>query len=160
MQRRRWMAVSVVLIGLILAAIRQMPAPLVDNNYMDALAAANRLLSAWQQKNGPAGLALMSPGLRRRYSKAELGQWVIGIPSLAFRSYEIGPGRRLTESRYQFRVRLLERSAGQKWGRPRKGWIVLTRNGLGQWTGEVLPCGPGDAALGGRSGDRRAGVLQ
>lgn len=149
MAKWRWVAFFAVLAGAALTAVRQMPAPLVDQNYMAALAAADRLLSAWQDKNGPGGLALMSPGLRRRHSEAELRQWLAGAGPSVSRSFEIGPGRRLTESRYLFRVRIIERRIGQMWGQPRKTAVVLTRNGRGEWRGEVLPCGPEGSAPGG-----------
>ena len=115
----------------------------VDEDYVLALSTANKFLSAWQTRDQPAGLSLLSSSLRGGESEDELRRYISGLSNPYHASFEIGPGKRLPDGRFAFEVRLYEHYRGQQIQerhlRPRPSRLVLAQISPEDWLVDELP---------------------
>jgi hypothetical protein len=110
----------------------------VDENYIAALAAANRFLHAWQTQDQETGLLMLSDHSRQQTAEEKLESFFTP-PAHTQQAYEIRPGRKLAEGEYSFPVSLFTYQGGRKWTRPRTSQIEITRTGKNDWTVDKLP---------------------
>lgn len=78
----------------------------VESDYVLALAGANRFFDAWRNRDQEGGLAALSPRLLKTRTEDEWRMAVCGCSNPHHEAYEITNGRRLTDGRYAFDVRL------------------------------------------------------
>src|SRR5437868_13378646 len=70
---------------------------MVDQDYVLALAAADRFLCAWRLRDQDAGLALVSDRLKRRRGEKELRSYLSGLSNPHHAAFEVSAGRRLKD---------------------------------------------------------------
>jgi len=112
-----------------------------DEHYAGALAAANAFCQAWQGRQEADGRVLMSKRMLRRHTDRQLRDAIVGQPNPAHVGYEISNGRRLSDGRYAFDVRLFFRYAGShadKLEAPMER-IVIARGDDGKWRVDDFP---------------------
>ncbi len=116
-------------------------ADIVDQNYVLALSAANRFLFAWQTRDQTRGLALLSPGIRHRRTEEDLQTSISGMSNPHHEAYEVTSGKRLSDGRYAFEVRLYVHYTAEWWRAPgpKLSRIVLTKKGPEEWLVDELP---------------------
>jgi len=119
------------------AASRSAP---VDRDYVSALAAANRFLTAWQTHDQETGLLVLTDDAKHRTSEDHLRQFFSPTGGTQ-EAYEIGHGKKLATGRYSFPVVLFEAAPGHevKPTRPRSSHIIVTRAGKEDWAIDKLP---------------------
>jgi hypothetical protein len=111
----------------------------VDQDYIAALAAANRFLHAWQSLDQETGLLMLSDKLRQQTSEDRLEAFFTPASS-AQEAYEISRGKKLNHGRYSFPVALFATPEGnRRWLRPRFSEIIVTRIGKSDWIIDKLP---------------------
>jgi hypothetical protein len=110
----------------------------VDDNYVSALAAANRFLHAWQTQDQETGLLMLSDHSRQQTPEDKLEAFFSPAPHTQ-QAYEIRPGRKLADGQYSFPVSLLVSQDGRKWIRPHVSQIDIIRTGKNDWTVDKLP---------------------
>jgi len=119
--------------------------PTIDRGYLGALQAANLFLFAWATRDGDAGLELISDRLRRDLNKKRGESWfrvyMSGLGNPHHEAFEIGPGRRLSPSRYVFPVRLYEIASRDRSGFAYTGTIEIARQ-RDRWAVDRLPKTP------------------
>ena len=109
----------------------------VDDDYVVALATANRFLHAWQTQDQETGVLMLADTLKQHTSEDHL-QGLFSAAG-AVQGYEISHGRRLSAGRYSFPVAVFEATEGKKRNRPRSSSIVVARTGKNDWTIDKLP---------------------
>ena len=124
------------------ALLAQRRGGFVDQEYIFALSAANRFLSAWLYQDTTEGLALMSRSLRASYSTNELRTYLIGFSNPSHGAFEVGRGNRLRDGRFSFDVILYEVQWGKRIKsrrrRPNVSKIVMVQIGS-VWLVDQLP---------------------
>ena len=122
-----------------LAAKKPAAAP-SDPDYVEALAAANHFLQAWERGDHEAGLVLMTDEARRHTSESRLQDFFSRSLGHTL-GFEIGRGRKLRAGRYGFPVVLFESGglADRKPERPRHSTVVVVRSGKDDWAIDKLP---------------------
>ena len=111
----------------------------VDQDYIAALAAANRFLHAWQSLDQETGLLMLSDKLRQQTTEDRLETFFTPASS-AQEAYEISRGKKLKPGRYSFPVALFATPEGdRRWLRPHFSEIIVTRIGKNDWTIDKLP---------------------
>jgi hypothetical protein len=144
MKRRFWA------IGLSLAALWSAtaagpasgpPAATIDQDYVLALATANRFLCAWQMRDQEKGRALLSSNLRKQHKEEYFRQYLAGVSNPHHAAYEIGSGQRVAKDRFAFEVRLYQHTTGAKWTGPppAPSQIFLRKAGAEAWRVDGLP---------------------
>jgi len=110
----------------------------VDQDYIAALATANRFLHARQSHDPETGILLLSDGVKTHISEDYLSTLFSSDSQTA---YEISRGKKLESGRYCFPVTLFEVSSvtEQKWTHPRSSQIVVLKSGKDDWTIDKLP---------------------
>jgi hypothetical protein len=113
----------------------------IDQNYISALASAERFLFAWQTRDASDGLALLSNRLRAAHQTSFLQHYIIGDENPAHAAFEISNGKKLPDGRYAFEVRLFENQRGEFWQgkRPKPSRIVMAASDLDRWLVDELP---------------------
>jgi len=112
------------------------PAP-VDQDYIAALAAANRFLHARQSHDQETGVLLLTDAVKNHISEDYLSAF---FSSESESTYEISRGKKLDAGRYSFPVTLFEMPSNQhKWTRPRLSQIVILKTGRDDWAIDKLP---------------------
>ena len=119
------------------AAGRRSASLRVDQDYIAALAAANRFLSAWQSQDHETAILLLSDKLKQHTREDRLDTF-FSPGARTQQAYEISSGKKLSPGRYLFRVTLFN-SNRQKSPRPRSSQLVVTRSGKNDWTIDKLP---------------------
>ena len=111
----------------------------LGRDYVEALAAANRFLHAWQSHDHEGGLLMLSDEAKRHVSEDRLEKF-FSKPSNVVEAYEIGHAKTLKARRYTFPVTLFEVVDSRK-VRPRYSQIVVTRTSTGEddWAIDRLP---------------------
>ena len=144
--RKLWIGatLSLLLIPIASAAHRKTPpsAP-HDPGYVQALAAANRFMYAWQAGELGNGMALLSDGIRHAQTAGEIERF---FSAEADRAFEIGKGSG-NRGRYSFPVVLVslkaspgsDPSAEAKLVSRRPSNIVLVKTGKNDWVVDKLP---------------------
>jgi hypothetical protein len=107
----------------------------VERDYVAALAAANRFLSAWQAQDPENGLVMLTAAAKQGRSEDQLQEF---FSPGADAAYEIGQGRKLKVGRYSFPVTLLEMTLGHR-VHPRISQVVVVRSGKEDWAVDRLP---------------------
>jgi hypothetical protein len=111
----------------------------LSREYVEALAAANRFLRAWQTQDHEGGLLMLTDGAKRHVSEDGLEKF-FSKSSNVIEAYEIGHAKTLKARRYTFPVTLFEVVDGRK-VRPRYSQVVVIRTGTGEddWAIDRLP---------------------
>ena len=109
----------------------------VNRQYVEALAAANRFLHAWQTQDHEAGLLILTDAAKRSASENRLEK-IFSHPSDVVEAYEIGRGKKTGAGRYVFPVTLFEVVDGRKL-HPRYAQVVVVQTGKDDWAIDKLP---------------------
>jgi len=140
MRRMKHIAAS-LLLG-VLTGCATVQTAQVDTDYVLALSTANRFLEAWRSRNQDAGLALLSPRLRKSQTEDNWRMAISGCSNPHHQSYEITGGKRLPDGRVQFDVWLHDHYTGQRSGHsPRQmaEHIILIKVGKEEWKVDGAP---------------------
>lgn len=109
-----------------------------DDDYVVALATANRFLQAWQTRDPETGILMLADSLKQHTSEDYLQAFF--SPEGSVQGYEISHGKKIASGRYSFPVAVFEHPEGNRKGsRPRSSNIVVVRNGADDWTVDKLP---------------------
>jgi hypothetical protein len=131
-----------LLVALLVAGCATTHTVQVDTDYVLALSAANRFLSAWRSRNQDNGLTELSPRLLKSKGERWWRDEISGISNPHHESYEITNGRRLPGGRFTFDVWLYEYYTGEKFA-PTPRWrpdkIILIRVSPGEWKVDEAP---------------------
>jgi hypothetical protein len=147
--RIRLVVCAAIFVGLITPAFAKkkttpLPAPpntaSMDRNYVSALAAANRLLQAWQTGDAEAALMLLTDPAKDKISSEQLEK-MFSPESAVSRGYQIARGRKLGGRRYAFPVSLLQadRTDARKAAHVRTSQIIVVDAGKDEWAVDRLP---------------------
>jgi hypothetical protein len=112
--------------------------PVLDREYVAALASANQFLSAWQNQDHEAGIILLTNEAKHQISEERLETFFAAGPSIR-QSYEIGRGKKLNPGRYTFPVTLFTIGPDHKWVHPHVSQIVVVDTGRDDWAVDRLP---------------------
>ncbi|BAY07812.1 hypothetical protein [Calothrix sp. NIES-2098] len=123
----------------------------VNPDYVRALFTADKFLYAWKTRNVQEGIPLVSPALKKKMSEDELTIYISGTSSPSHAAFEINSGKKLSNNRYAFDVKLYEylysaTPESQSWKCPQSSRIVLIKTGVdspkfrvGNWLVDALP---------------------
>jgi hypothetical protein len=109
----------------------------VDQEYIAALATANRFLQAWQSQDQETGILLLSDKVKGQTAEEHL-QSLFSRADNAQEAYEISGGRKLKAGRYIFSVALFNSRNGT-WMQRRSSRMIVTRVGENDWAVDKLP---------------------
>jgi hypothetical protein len=116
-------------------AAKTKPAPAYDLEYVSALAAADRLLHAWQSGDAESGMILLTTHAKQSASTDVVERFFSEPGSSA---YEITHGKLLKPGRYEFPVVLISISKSTHTHR-RFSSIVVVNTGNNDWAVDKLP---------------------
>ena len=120
-------------------------APTIDRDYLAALQVANLFVFAWATRDNAAGLELISDRLQRDLEKGRGESWfkvyMSGLGNPHHEAFEIGPGQRLSRTRYIFPVRLYEIASRDAKGFAYTSTIEIARQ-PDRWAVDTLPKTP------------------
>jgi hypothetical protein len=110
----------------------------VDQNYVSALATADRFLHAWQTQDEESGILMLTDRARQHTSEEALqGFFTSGVVTRD--GFEIGRGRKLRLNCYEFPVALFQKSSPHhKWVQPQSSTLVVVKSGS-EWAIDRLP---------------------
>ncbi|OUL27701.1 hypothetical protein BV372_25675 [Nostoc sp. T09] len=120
-------------------------------DYVRALFTADKFLYAWKTRNVTEGVTFVSPALKKKISNDELASYISGTSSPSHAAFEINSGKKISDSRYAFEVKLYEylysaTPESQSWKCPQSSRIVLIKTGVdnpkfrvGNWLVDELP---------------------
>jgi homoserine kinase len=109
----------------------------VDQEYVAALATANRFLQAWQTQDPESGILLLSDKVKQ-HTREERLQSFFSRAENAQQAYEISGGKRLKAGRYIFSVALFDSRNGTSTVR-RLSQVIVTRMAKNDWVIDKLP---------------------
>jgi hypothetical protein len=109
----------------------------VDQEYIAALATANRFLQAWQSQDQETGILLLSDKVKGHTAEEHL-QSLFSRADNAQEVYEISGGRKLKAGRYIFSVALFNSRNGT-WMQRLSSRMIVTRVGKNDWAVDKLP---------------------
>lgn len=109
----------------------------VNREYVEALAAANRFLHAWQTQDHEGGLLMLSDEGKRHFSEDHLEKF-FSKPSNVIEAYEVSRAKKVKSGHYVFPVTLFEVVDGRK-VHPRYSEVVVIRTGKDDWAIDKLP---------------------
>src|SRR5579864_1153449 len=114
---------------------------MVDDHYILALAAADTFLHAWAARDVTEARAVLTPAATARYSPDELATLIQGTSSPHHESFEIGPGARLSPTKYAFDVieYLYMTNMGANDPRPKPARLVVVQTGPETWLVDEFP---------------------
>ena len=108
----------------------------IDQDYVAALAAANRFLQAWQNQDHETAILLLTDKLKQHTNEQALETFF--VPAVhAQQAYEISSGKRLAPGRYIFTVILFNSSVKLLPHRPSQ--LIVSRTGTNDWAIDKLP---------------------
>lgn len=112
-----------------------------DSQYTAALSVADAFCHAWMNADLPTGRALLSRRFIRKYSDRRLRDMIVGSGNPQHAGYEIGNGRRVSNGRYAFDVRLFLSYSGQHSDRLETPLvrIALTQDEARNWWVDEFP---------------------
>ena len=134
----------VVACGLSLVNIAVLPLPVaaksradlpLDSGYISALAAADRLLQAWQTGDVEHGMAMLTSHAKQSASSDQVEKFFSNAGSA---SYEIAGGKLLHRGRYEFPVALVD-AGSSRHVRRHFSTIVVVNTGNNDWAVDKLP---------------------
>lgn len=114
------------------------PTSSVDRDYVSALTAANRFLSAWQTEDREAGLMLLSDAAKSHGTEDRVREFFSSDPGMQ-RAFQISSGKKLKPGAYTFPVGLFEIQLDSRVVHRRYSQIAVTRTGKSDWTIDRLP---------------------
>jgi len=115
-------------------AAKTKPTGALDPGYVPALAAADRLLHAWQSGDAESGMVLLTTHAKQA-ATTEVVERFFSDPGPS--AYEIARGKLLKPGRYEFPVVLV--LGGAKHPRRRFSSIVVVNTGNNGWAVDKLP---------------------
>jgi hypothetical protein len=132
---------SVFLISAILgpegqAKTKSRTSPVVDQNYIAALATANRFLYAWQNHDQETALLLLTDAAKNRISEDQLSALLEGSAPV---TYEITRGKKLNPGRYAFPIALFQPTGQHRWMHPHYSQLIILNTGKDGWAIDKLP---------------------
>jgi len=110
----------------------------LDNDYIPALAAANRFLQAWQTDDQETAVLLLTNAAKQHCSEDRLDSF---FSSALPAAYEIGRGRKLQAGRYLFPLTIFAGSdaPNRPMAHPHYTELIVTRTGKNDWAVDKLP---------------------
>jgi hypothetical protein len=108
----------------------------LEPGYIRALAAADRLLQAWQSGDVESGMALLTTHAKETATTDVVERF---FSSTTPSGYEIGHGKLLKRGRYEFPVVLLTGATNDRRARRRFSSIVIVDTGHNDWAVDKLP---------------------
>jgi len=110
----------------------------LGEDYVSALATANRFLHAWQSRDHETAILLLTDTAKQHCSEDCLEAFLSSDPRGA---YEIGRGRKLRTGRYAFPVTIFAASVGGRraFARPRYTELIVGRAGKHDWAVDRVP---------------------
>ena len=118
------------------SAARNRPAPTQDPGYVEALAAADHFLQAWQSGDIGNGTALLTSHSKENATTEALENFFEGSRLSA---YEVGRGKLIKRGRYKFPVVLVSANEKGSHARRRFSSIVVVDTGHDDWAVDKLP---------------------
>jgi hypothetical protein len=118
------------------ASAGKTPASAFDSGYVPALAAADRLLQAWQSGDLESGVALLTTHAKETATSDNVEKFFSASDSSA---YEIGRGKLVGRGRYEFPVVLVRGVSKEIHGRRRFSSIIVVNAGNNEWAVDKLP---------------------
>ncbi|HWY22134.1 MAG TPA: hypothetical protein VNX26_12995 [Candidatus Acidoferrum sp.] len=112
------------------------PAPVLDSGYVSALAAADRLMQAWQSGDVENGMVLLTMHAKQAATTDAVEKFFAYVEPSA---YEIARGKPLKGGRYEFAVVLVTGGAKNSRARRRFSSIVVVNTGINEWAVDKLP---------------------
>ena len=112
------------------ASVVRQDTPLIDDEYVQALEAANKYCEAWRWRNQDKGLAILSPRLLKSETEDFWRLVISGLSNPHHVSYEVTNGRRLRDGRYLFDVWFYELYTGETWRQIASGEVLLPEKKL------------------------------
>ena len=109
----------------------------VDQEYVAALATANRFLQAWQTQDSETGILLLSDKVKQ-HTREERLQSFFSRAENAQQAYEISGGKKLKAGRYIFSVALFDSRNSTSTER-RLSEVIVTRMAKNDWVIDKLP---------------------
>ncbi len=132
---RCWLSLTLCFLSLLQSlAAKTKPTAGSDPGYVPALAAADRLLQAWQSGDAEGGMILLTTHAKQS-ATTEVVERFFADPGLS--AYEIVHGKLLKPGRYEFPVVLV--LGGAKHPRRRYSSIVVVNTGNNDWAVDKLP---------------------
>jgi len=112
-----------------------------DDAYLAALSVVDDFCHAWKNRDLQAGRALLSRRTIRRHPDARIRDAIVGAENPKHAAFEIIEGKKLSDGRYVFDVRLFFRYAGLQSDRIESPIekIVIARDESGRWRVSELP---------------------
>jgi hypothetical protein len=108
----------------------------IDQDYIAALAAANRFLQAWQNQDHETAIILLSDKLKQ-HTREEALETFFTPADHAQQAYEISSGKKIAPGRYIFIVKLF--NSGSKAAPHKQSRLIVTRTGKNDWAIDKLP---------------------
>ena len=117
------------------------PAVVYDDDYTAALGAADMFCQAWKTRDLYGGQALLSAGMKAKYTPERIRLMIMGRANPRHAAYEIFDGTRLDDGRLAFSLRLFHSYAGRHYSRVEAplSRIVLARDDAGHWKVDEFP---------------------
>lgn len=112
-----------------------------NDAYIAALAVADEFCHAWMRRDEAAGRSLLTRRFVMQYPDRQIRDAIVGEANPRHAAFEITGGKKVTEGRYQFSVRLFFRYAGMHGDRiesPRDRIVVALRED-GSWGVDEFP---------------------
>lgn len=113
----------------------------IDQDYLYALASANKFLMCWELGSVGDGLSLASNKLRADHPNGFLDQYLNNDQNPRHTAFEVSNGKKLPDGRVEFEVRLYSAQPGQVWQglRPKPGRITMVRTMMASWLVDEIP---------------------
>lgn len=108
----------------------------IDQDYIAALAAANRFLQAWQSQDHETVVLLLTDKVKQHTKEEALDAFFAPSPRTQ-QAYEISSGKKLAPGRYVFAVTLFNSGAAKPAHRFSR--LIVTRAGKNDWAIDKLP---------------------
>jgi hypothetical protein len=126
-----------ILVGLLLVpfAATGQP-PVAEPGYVQALAAANHLLQAWESGDAENGMALLTNHAKEAANPNVVEKF---FSNSGLSAYEISRGKLLKRGRYEFPVVLVGAVSKNVRTRRRFSSIVVVNTGNNDWAVDKLP---------------------
>jgi hypothetical protein len=119
----------------LVAAPRAEPPIIVDDHYILALSTADQFLHAWAFRSADEGRTVLTPAAIRRHSAEELTMLFQGVSSPHHESFEIGPGHKISPTKYAFDIIEYEylTNMNSSGPRPKPSRLVVVEVASGKW---------------------------
>ena len=108
----------------------------INDNYVAALATADRFLQAWQTRDQETVVLLLTNEAKHRCAEERLEAFLSSSSKSAF---EIGRGRKIAPGRYAFPVTIFADQTHHASGRPRYAQLIVAKTPNDDWAVDKLP---------------------